>query len=267
LTRLQAETEIRQAIDRREFLVYYQPVVSLQTGRIVSLEALARWRHPIRGLIAPNKFIPIAEETGLIFPISEIIFEKAFMQLRSWLDAGFEDLSMSVNVSARHLQDKSLPSLISGYLSQAGLSGHNISLEITESAMMLDLEQSLLVLGELRELGVQISIDDFGTGYSSLAYLKRLAANSIKIDKAFIKDVVENSDDATIVSAIVAMGHVLSMDVVAEGVENREQIRFLKRQFCEKAQGFFFSRPVPPEYITEVLISGYIYPIEDTNVA
>jgi diguanylate cyclase (GGDEF)-like protein/PAS domain S-box-containing protein len=242
---LQLETELRRAIERNEFELYYQPVVSLSDGRITTLEALVRWKHPNRGLISPADFIPLAEENGLIVPLGEWVLRDACRQLRIWRDAGYTDLHVSVNISVRQFQDQNLCDLVRDALISSQLDGDMLQLEITESAAMQDFEMTTYIINELHHMGVKIAIDDFGTSYSSLGYLKRFPVSSIKIDQSFIRDIITDADDASITTAIIAMGHILNLKVVAEGVETEEQLAFLAKQECDEVQGYLFAHPMP----------------------
>ena len=243
--RLELENGLRRALDQREFVLHYQPKVDVRTGRIDSAEALVRWRHPKRGLIAPAQFIPLAEETGLILPLGEWVIREACRQAFAWQAAGLRPLRVAVNLSAQQFRQKNLVDLVRGALTAARLPAQYLELELTESAVMEDAEQSISVLRELSELGVRISVDDFGTGYSSLSYLRRLPLDKLKIDRAFIREVVTSRDDAEIVRAIVSLAHALRLQVIAEGVETPDQLEFLNSLGCDQYQGFHFSAPVP----------------------
>jgi diguanylate cyclase (GGDEF)-like protein/PAS domain S-box-containing protein len=253
LTVLRLETELRRALEREEFQVNYQPIISLRSGKIVAVEALLRWYHPERGLILPSDFITLAEETGLIVPIDEWVLRQSCRQAKEWQARGHADLAVAVNISARHLQDESLPGVVKQVLQETGIPGNRLHLEVTESAAMSDFGQSITALKELDSLGIKISIDDFSTSYSSLGYLKRFPVNSIKIDQSFVKDLMENPDDAAITTAIIAMGHILNLSVIAEGVRTEEQLDFLMHQDCDEIQGHLISKAVPPVEIDAML--------------
>ena len=243
--RLLVESGLRAAIEREEFLLHYQPQIDLASGRMIGVEALVRWQHPQRGLVPPDMFIPIAEETGLILPINDFVLKTACRQLNAWLSEGFPPIRMAVNLSARQFKQGNLPCLVAEIIEETGINPHLLELEITESTAMDNPEAAILHLRRLREMGVELAIDDFGTGYSSLSYLKLFPVNRLKIDRSFVKDLETDSDDAAIAAATIALAHKLGKEVVAEGVETEGQLRFLKDQQCDIIQGYFFSRPLP----------------------
>lgn len=255
LALLQLETDLRRALERQEFEVYYQPIVDTTSGAITALEALVRWHHPERGLILPTDFIPVAEENGLVVPINEWVTGTACRQLREWLRFT-PGLKMSVNLSARQVQNPNLPEYFRRTLIENGLDGHSLQLELTENAILQDFEQTLRVLTGLNELGIQISLDDFGMRYSSLDYLKRFPVSTIKIDKSFISDIREDSQDDAITRTIISVGHLLNKNVVAEGVETGHQLDFLRRHECDAIQGYLYSQPQNKSIITELLEKG-----------
>lgn len=257
LERLTLENSLRRALKRKEFIAYYQPQVDISTGRIVGMEALARWSSPEKGLIPPAKFIPLAEETDLIIPLGEIILWMACAQNKAWQDAGFLPMRVAVNLSARQFQQENLVKSIAQILKETGLEPQWLELEITESVLMQDFEFTSATLRDLRKMGVQISIDDFGTGYSSLNYLKKFPINTLKIDQSFIRDSMINSNDATIITAMIILAHNLNLTVTAEGVETEEQLVFLKDHQCDKMQGYIFSPPVSAEKFGKMLADGY----------
>ena len=266
LSTLHLETELRQAMERKEFQVYYQPVISLKTGKMVAVEALIRWLHPERGMILPAEFIPLAEETGLIIALDEWVLKETCEQAIRWQESSGNELAVAVNISARHMQDPGLADLVRQVVQETGLLPNLLHLEITESAAMSDLSQTDITLQELSQMGVKISIDDFSTQYSSLGYLKRFPVSSIKIDQYFMQDVIENLDDAAITTAIIAMGHILNLKVIAEGVKTIEQLDFLIAQNCDEIQGHLISKAVPPEDILAILkedhslLEAYLHP-------
>jgi len=251
--RLRLETALRVALERNELSLVYQAQVDLVDGHIIGCEALVRWPHPEMGLIFPEKFIPMAEETGLIVPISHWVLEEAIRQCKTWRDAGFQELTMSVNLSTLQFRQRNLLAQISGLLQKYELPASMLDLEITEGILMQGVERTLATLHELAAMGVTISIDDFGTGYSSLSYLKRFPIQQLKIDQSFVHDVTTDSSDATMVRTIILMAHSLKLHVIAEGVETEEQATFLRQCGCERAQGYYFSRPVPAEEFEKML--------------
>lgn len=251
--RLRLETALRVALERNEMRIFYQAQVDLVDGHIIGCEALVRWQHPEMGLIFPEKFIPLAEETGLIVPISHWVLEEAIRQCRAWRDAGFQALTMSVNLSTLQFRQCNLLAQISGLLQKYQLPASMLDLELTEGILMQGVERTLATLHELAAMGVTISIDDFGTGYSSLSYLKRFPIQQLKIDQSFVHDVTTDSSDATMVRTIILMAHSLKMHVTAEGVETEEQVDFLRQCGCERAQGYYFSRPILAEEFEKLL--------------
>ncbi|ASA19672.1 putative bifunctional diguanylate cyclase/phosphodiesterase [Paenibacillus donghaensis] len=241
--RFKLENDLRRALERDEFYLVYQPQVLLETEEIVGMEALLRWNHPKRGLVSPAEFIPIAEASGLIVPIGEWVLKMACLQNKQWQLAGYEPISVSINLSMRQFLQPNLAGTIGDILHNLDLDPCYVDLEITES-MTLDKETAFEQLKRLKELGVFISIDDFGTGYSSLHYLKDMPIDRLKIDRSFVSEVMEDSNNAAIVSTITSMAHHLKLKVTAEGVENKEQLEFLRQQHCHEAQGFLFSKPI-----------------------
>jgi diguanylate cyclase (GGDEF)-like protein len=245
---LQLEADLRQAINRDELSVNYQPIVSLGDKRVNGIEALLRWHHPERGFVSPMEFIPLAEETGLISSLGEWILRKACAQNRIWHDAGYGHLCIGVNFSSRQFQHQDIPGLVKSVLAETGMPAHSLNIEITESIAMEP--HSIKILNELTDMGVKTSIDDFGTGYSSLGSLKQFPIDTIKIDRSFVKEVSLDANVATIVKAIIAMAHSLNMKVVAEGVE------FLQLNNCDELQGYLFSPPVPENEFMTLLEKG-----------
>lgn len=256
LERLQLEQQLRRAIEEGQLEAYYQPKLSLSDGKIRSAEALVRWNHPQLGLVSPGEFIPLAEETGLITDISELMLFQACEQALSWLNQGMPT-RVSVNLSVSHVRQGRLVLLVRQVLQQTGLPAHLLELELTESQLLENADSVIATFKQLREIGVFLAIDDFGTGYSSLSYLKRFPANSVKIDQSFIRDVAENEEDAAITRAIITMAHGLNLLVTAEGVETQAQMDFLKANHCDEIQGYLISRPVPAAQFTEFLISHH----------
>ncbi|MBF0156375.1 MAG: EAL domain-containing protein [Magnetococcales bacterium] len=251
--RFALETSLRSAIERGELLLYYQPQVDLKSGRVIGAEALARWRHPERGMVPPGEFIPVAEETGLIVPIGEWVLRTACRQLAEWRDIGLAPIRVGVNLSAKQFQRQDLAQMVADLIAEFGLDPHYLDLEITESAIMEDVERAVAMLNRISALGVTLSIDDFGTGYSSLAQLRQFPFKTLKIDRTFVRSIQENTSDAAIVSAIIAMAHSLNQNVIVEGLETQEQLAILRELKCNEMQGFLFSAAVPAVELTEML--------------
>lgn len=250
LERLSLESNLRHALERDEFVVYYQPQVELRSGRVVGMEALVRWRHPEWGVVSPAKFIPVAEETGLIVPIGERVLSLACAQNRRWQEQGVAPFQISVNLSARQFQQSDLNLMVARVLGESGLDPRWLDLELTESLLLSDAERTVAALNAFHAMGVGLALDDFGTGYSSLSYLKRYPIDTIKIDQSFVRHITTDADDAAIATAIIAMAHSLKLTVVAEGVETEEQKAFLARQGCDTIQGYLLSRPLPADEMT-----------------
>jgi len=242
---LTLENALRRGIERGELLLHYQPKVCLQSGKIVGAEALVRWLHPDMGMVPPDKFIPIAEERGLIDEIGTWVLRQACGQARQWREWGLPQIPVAVNISALQLRGRQLPETIGGILEETGLPASALELELTESALMEDADQTIDILENLKAMGLNLAIDDFGTGYSSLNYLKRFPIDRLKIDRSFIRDLATKAEDAAIARAIIAMGKALKLNVIAEGVETEEQLAFLKTEGCREYQGYYFSRPLP----------------------
>lgn len=251
--RLVLENNLRLGLDRDEFLLYYQPKVDFRSGRIVGMEALVRWQHPQDGMISPMEFIPVAEECGLILPLGSWVLKTACYQTQQWRVAGFTSLKVAVNLSIRQLRQTNLIEEVTTALAESGLPPVALELEVTETLMMENLDETVACLKQLKGLGLSIAVDDFGVGHSSLTYLKKLPIDVLKIDQSFVRDLVLDSDDAAIVSAILALGKSLRLKVVAEGVETGDQLEFLRRGGCDELQGYFFSRPLSVEAFTQLL--------------
>ena len=248
---------LHRAIDRQELRVFYQPLVDLTSGKVIGAEALARWQHPELGLIMPSKFIPIAEQTGLILRLSELVLSLVCEQMQVWKELGINYGFIAVNLSSQHFRpDNNLIELISKVLQKNNIEPNNLELELTESIIMQNSEFTIKVLSQLQSMGIKVAIDDFGTGYSSLSYLKHFPVNTIKIDRCFIQDVLTDRHDAAIALAIIDLAHNLSLQVIAEGVETAEQIQFLKAHGCDQIQGYFFSPPLPTNEFEKMLIDG-----------
>ena len=253
--RLTLENQLRRALERDEFELYYQPQFSLQNGdRILEgVEALIRWNQSEQGLILPTKFIPVAEETGLIVPIGEWVLRTACAQHKAWVEAGFAPIRMAVNLSARQFHSQDLAKRIAGILEETGMSPSHLELELTESTIMRDTESTIRLLHELSEMGITLSIDDFGTGYSSLAYMKHFPLDRLKIDQSFVRDITSSRPEAEMIVPIIALGHSMKLRVLAEGVEFEEQLNYLRKQGCDEIQGFLCSRPLPPDELVRFL--------------
>ncbi len=250
---LELENALRYAIEREEFILHYQPIIDLKTGRVTSAEALLRWDNPECGLVAPGKFIPVAEDTGLIVPIGEWVFRTACDQMQVWRDIGLSSLHVSVNLSARQSRDIAFKEMIHRILKETGADPKNITLEITESLFMEEDHRALAILSEFRTMGINLSLDDFGTGYSSLSYLKRFPVNILKIDRSFVVDIDKDTESQGLVEAIIAMAHSQKMKVIAEGAETKEQVEFLRSRECDEVQGFYFSHPLPAEEFADYI--------------
>jgi diguanylate cyclase (GGDEF)-like protein/PAS domain S-box-containing protein len=255
--RLEAENDLGRAVEQEEFVVHYQPIVSLQTGEVFAVEALVRWDHPERGLLDPDEFVPMAEESGLVIPMGEQVLREACLRAKEWQEAHprTPHLVMSVNLSARQLSRSDLAETVEGILKDTGLEGSYLTLDITETIYVRALAGNMATLDGLRDLGARISIDDFGVGYSSLAYLKRLPADALKIDRSFVRGLGEDVEDTAIVHMIIELAHTLGLEVIAEGVESEGQATLLREMDCDMAQGYHFSKPLPPEEIPALLSS------------
>lgn len=251
--RLKMETALRKAIERDELELHYQPKVETATSRIIGAEALLRWNHAELGAVSPARFIPLAEETGLILPLGEMVLRRACMEAVKWQQAGCK-LSVSVNVSSLQFRRSDMPSIIQSALQASGLRASNLIIELTESLLMENAEANIDMLRTIKSLGVSLSMDDFGTGYSSLSYLKQFPLDEIKVDQAFVRDLPDDSGNAAIVGAVIAMARGLGLTVTAEGVETPGQMNFLKMHGCDQFQGFLFSRPIPAQEFAQLLI-------------
>jgi EAL domain-containing protein (putative c-di-GMP-specific phosphodiesterase class I) len=253
--RLDLELDLRSAVARNEFRLHYQPVVQLETGRVVEFEALVRWQHKDRGLLPPEDFIGLTEETGLIIPIGQWVLTEACRQARLWQEQRPSDppLTIGINLSARQLQDPDLIALVSHVLADSGLDPRSLKFEITESVVMQDAPSTLATLHTLRELGIRLAIDDFGTGYSSLGYLKRFPIDTLKIDRSFVEGIVTDPEDAAIVQAVISVAKSLGLSVTAEGIENEAQLRRLQELGCDRGQGFYFGHPLAADIAFESL--------------
>jgi len=253
--RLALENALRRALERNELALHYQRRVDLRSGAIVGAEALVRWMHPEWGLVHPARFIPLAEETGLIVPIGEFVLREACRQARAWIDEGLKPGVISVNLSARQFRQEGLVRRVSRVLVDTGLDPQHLEMELTESTVMHNVEVAIATLQGLKSLGLSLSVDDFGTGYSSLAYLKNLPIDKLKIDRSFVRDIGAGAEanEGVLAQAIISLGHNLNLHVVAEGVETDAQVRFLKKHKCDEVQGFFYGEPVEPALHAELL--------------
>jgi EAL domain-containing protein (putative c-di-GMP-specific phosphodiesterase class I) len=253
IERLTLENCLRHALDREEFSLHYQPKVDLATGQITGVEALLRWTHSAYGMLPPGQFIPLAEETGLIVPIGRWALMEACAQNMAWQRRGLRPVSMAVNLSPRQFIDVDLLQNIDEALAASGMSPVLLQLEVTESMMMRDVSRAIKVLDAIQSRGIRIAIDDFGTGYSSMSLMKQFPIDTIKIDRSFVRDLPDDTEDQAITQAIISMGRALGMTIVAEGVETVEQETFLRAHGCDEMQGFLFSRPLPPEQLAGLL--------------
>jgi len=242
--RLSIEGSLRGALERGEFSLYYQPKINLESGALIGTEALIRWRHPVRGTILPEQFIPIAEDCGLITPIGDWVLREACRQAKAWTDAGLEAVPVAVNISAVQLRDKDFLKGVRGILTQTRLEPRWLELELTESVLMQDAESTGRTLQALKAMGVQLAVDDFGTGYSSLSYLTQFPIDTLKIDQSFVRKMLLNTNDASMISTVISMGKNLNQRVIAEGVETKQQLRFLQARQCSEGQGYYFSHPL-----------------------
>jgi len=263
--RAEVEIALRQALERQEFELHYQPKVDLRSGQVRGVEALIRWHRPEAGLVPPDRFIPLAEETGLILPIGEWVLRTACYQVKAWHTAGYPDLSMAVNVSARQFRQQNVPELVRAVLADTGLAARHLELELTESVLMQDRETVVRALRQLKQIGVTLSLDDFGTGYSSLSYLKDFPIDVVKIDRSFVRDVTHSVAGASLTKSIIAMARSLNLTTVAEGVESEGQLSFLSANRCDAIQGYYFSRPLPASDMAALLGAGKHLPVDSSR--
>ncbi len=247
---LRTGNELHRALERGELRLHYQPIMNLETGHVSGFEALLRWEHPQRGLVRPDDFVGLAEETGLVVPIGVWALEEACRQAAIWQTAG-SDLSISVNLSPRQLAEPGLPDDVARVLHSTGINPESLWLEITENTLMRDAETAVRILGSLRSLGVRLAVDDFGTGYSSMSYLKRFPVQALKVDRTFVDGLGREPEDTVICTAVVSLAHALGLHAVAEGVETPEQLAELRTLGCELAQGYLFGKPAPADHFGE----------------
>lgn len=251
--RFSLESKLRKALDKEEFLLYYQPIIDIREHRVLAVEALIRWKQADEGLISPVEFIPIAEDTGLIIPIDQWVYHEACRQLELWISQGLPLMKVSVNVSAVQLRELTLVDSLSKALDSSGLDPTYLQIELTENLLINNTEKSITILNEIKSIGAKICVDDFGTGYSSLSYLKKFPLDSLKVPRCFVRDISTDLNDAAIVSATVALAHNMGLRTVAEGIEEPEQFAILREQGCDEAQGYLFSPPLPPDAFVEWL--------------
>ena len=256
---LALERDLRKGLIQNEFALFFQPQYDVKTGKILSAEALIRWFHPTRGMVSPMRFIPIAEDTGLIIPLGDWILREALRHIKLWDEMGLPKISVAVNLSAIQFQQEDLVGSIERMLNESGVTSDRLELELTESVVMQDARKADNILSRLSRLGIKLAIDDFGTGYSSLSYLKRFDVDRLKIDQSFVRDMTNNYDDAEIARAIINLGHTLGLEIVSEGVETKEQLELLKQQGCDVIQGYLISRPMPASEIPVFLKKEKFY--------
>jgi EAL domain-containing protein (putative c-di-GMP-specific phosphodiesterase class I) len=256
VARQSIEEGLRRALERNEFTLHYQPKVNLKIGEITGAEALLRWTHPDRGPISPAEFIPVAEDCGLILPIGNWVLREACKQARAWAKAGLPLTTMAVNISAMEFRDEQFLEGVFAILKETEFNPRCLELELTESVLMKRAESTESVLQALKAHGVQVAVDDFGTGYSSLSYLRKFPIDALKIDQSFVRQITTSPNETSIVTAIISMARSLKLRVVAEGVETREEMLFLQDHRCDEAQGYYFSRPVPPQQFAQLLKKG-----------
>jgi len=253
---LTLETGLKKALDKDELVLYYQPQMDIKTRKITGLEALIRWKHPEMGMVSPGKFIPIAEDTGLIIPIGNWVLQTACGQMQKWRTEGVLGMQIGVNLSPHQFRQHDIIKTVKHAIDVSGLPSEQLDLEITESAIMHDIKATIATLHKLKDIGLTLSVDDFGTGYSSMSYLKKFPLDTLKIDKAFIREVMEDISDAAITKAIIALAKALGLTTIAEGVELKEQLEFLKEEGCDRIQGYFFSRPLPADEVEKLIKEG-----------
>jgi len=248
------ETHLRTALKKDEFLVYYQPQIDARDNSLIGMEALVRWQHPMKDLISPSEFIPIAESTGIIIEIDRFVIKTAMLQFVQWYDKGLNPGILALNISVKQLLQKDFVTVLIGFLKETNCQAKWIEIEVTESQIKSNPERAIRVLQQINNLGVDLAIDDFGTGYSSLAYLKKLPIDKLKIDKSFIEDIPYNKEDVAITKAVIDLGKNLNLKIIAEGVEMQEQKQFLVDNGCNFIQGYLYSEPLPSSRIEELFL-------------
>ena len=258
IERQSIEADLRRAIERKEFILHYQPKVNLSTGLLVGAEALIRWNHPTRGIILPETFVSIAEDCGLIIQMGRIVLRQACIQAKEWIDNGMPNIIMAVNISALEFENRDFYKCVFEILQESKLEAKYLQLELTESVLMKNVESSTIILQQLKALGVELAVDDFGTGYSSLSYLSQFPIDVLKIDQSFIKNITNNESNGAIVTAILSMGVSLNQKVIAEGIETLEELEFLNLHHCEEGQGYLFGYPVLSKDFNRTLMDGKI---------
>jgi len=261
---LKMEEDLRHAIKNGELELRYQPQVDISNGKVVSMEALIRWKHPVRGMVSPIEFIPIAESTGQIIELGEWVLNEVARHCSYWDSLDIPQFRICVNISPLQFNQNDLPDYIRKFLQNSGLAANRLELEFTESAIMTDAETNIAKLRELKDIGLDLAVDDFGTGYSSLSYLKRFPIDTLKIDQSFVAD-VDTADGAAIIDAILALSKALNLRVIAEGIETKEQLRYLVKKKCRLLQGYYFSRPIYPEDVPTMLMQDFTSYIEDVS--
>ncbi|MDB5081594.1 MAG: response regulator [Chloroflexi bacterium] len=255
LDQLKLETSLRHALERNELEIYFQPQVDIRKGQVVGAEALLRWKHPEQGFISPMVFIPIAEETGLIHAIGDWVLKTACLKVKSWQDAGYPPLRLAVNISSRQIYQPNFTAKVAQIVKDTGLAPQNLELELTESTLIHEVDSASSILGKLKSLGIQIAIDDFGTGFSSLSYLKQFPFDTLKVDRYFVQNIGQDSENSAITLATIQMAHSLNLKVIAEGVETERELDFLSQHGCDEIQGYFYSRPLAQDSFEKLLAS------------
>lgn len=246
--------DLRHAIDNEEFALFYQPIINLKNGRIIGAEALIRWFHPLKGMVSPMEFIPLSEEIGLIHDIERWILKTALEQKKEWEDMGYGDIKLSINISGKSVTRTGFINEIKDLLSKVKIKNDKIQFEVTETALMENLNESTKVLREIKDMNIKIALDDFGTGYSSLTYLKKLPIDVVKLDREFIRNISQISEDQIVAKNVIKLTHELNFEIVAEGIETEEHFEFLKLHNCEYGQGYLFSKPITKENFEKLLI-------------